>query len=324
MIALYNGLVQKRNRVDNAWAQIEVQLKRRHDLIPNLIETVKGYAAHERGSSRRSRRRAPRRSERRAPAQTAAAEGMLTQALGRLFAVAEAYPDLKANHELPRPPGAAPRHRGQDRGLAPGLQRHGADVQQRDPGVPGRLIAGMFGFTAREFFEVEDPGRPRGAGGQLRPRSRSTCTCGATTRGCDRERGAGRSRGAFRDVPIMQIIANQPPAADRSAETVAESAALGTEQLDESCDSSGSDHVPDRGRRACSRAAPPSCVRRSSARSPRRRRWVASSGWSRERLLLAARRRARTALPDRRVDARARGVSQPRDPLRARESLARA
>src|SRR5262249_30492381 len=99
-VALYNGLVQKRNRVDNAWAQIDVQLKRRHDLIPNLVETVKGYAAHERGvfeavtEARASAMRAQ------GPAQSAAAEGVLTQALGRLFAVAENYPDLKASQNF--------------------------------------------------------------------------------------------------------------------------------------------------------------------------------------------------------------------------------
>ena len=155
-IALYNGLVQKRNRVDNSWAQIDVQLKRRHDLIPNLVETVKGYAAHERGVFEAVTRARAAAVGAQGVAQTAAAEGMLTQALGRLFAVAEAYPDLKASHELPRPPEPAPGHRGQDRRLAPGLQRHGPHVQQRDPGLPRSPVAGALGFTKREFFEIED------------------------------------------------------------------------------------------------------------------------------------------------------------------------
>src|SRR5690242_2392083 len=85
VIALYNGLVQKRNRVDNAWAQIEVQLKRRHDLIPNLVETVKGYAAHERGTFEAVTQARTAAMGAQGPAQVAAAEGILGQALGRLF-----------------------------------------------------------------------------------------------------------------------------------------------------------------------------------------------------------------------------------------------
>ena len=100
LIALYNGLVQKRNRVDNAWAQIDVQLKRRRDLIPNLDRDGQGLrgarARHVRGRDRGARRRRGRPD----PAQTGAAEGILSQALGRLFAVAEAYPDLKANQNF--------------------------------------------------------------------------------------------------------------------------------------------------------------------------------------------------------------------------------
>src|ERR1041385_7550034 len=99
LIVTYNGLVAMRQRVDQAFADIDVQLKQRHDLIPNLVETVKGYAAHERGTldevvTARSRAAAVPSG---AVAERAQAEGQLTQALGRLFAVAEAYPDLKAN-----------------------------------------------------------------------------------------------------------------------------------------------------------------------------------------------------------------------------------
>src|SRR6185437_16121708 len=87
LVLLYNGLVQKRNRVDNAWAQIDVQLKRRRDLIPNLVETVKGYAAHERGTFDAVTQARAAASAAQTPAATAAAEGVLSQALGRLFAV---------------------------------------------------------------------------------------------------------------------------------------------------------------------------------------------------------------------------------------------
>src|SRR6188474_1715017 len=91
LITLYNRFVQKRNRVDNAWAQIEVQLKRRRDLIPNLVETVKGYAAHERGTFEAVTEARAAAAGAQTPAAIGAAEGMLSQALGRLFAVAEAY-----------------------------------------------------------------------------------------------------------------------------------------------------------------------------------------------------------------------------------------
>src|SRR5438309_2956564 len=100
IIALYNRLVRNRNRVDNAWAQIEVQLKRRWDLIPNLVETVKGYAAHERGVFEEVTVARTRAQQAQSPAESAQAEGILGQALGRLFAVAEAYPDLKASENF--------------------------------------------------------------------------------------------------------------------------------------------------------------------------------------------------------------------------------
>jgi LemA protein len=96
LVVLYNRLVQLRNRVDNAWAQIEVQLKRRHDLIPNLVETVKGYAAHERETFENVTRARVAAVAAQGPQAQSEAEGFLSQALGRLFAVAEAYPELQA------------------------------------------------------------------------------------------------------------------------------------------------------------------------------------------------------------------------------------
>ena len=97
---LYNRLVKLRNRVENAWAQIDVQLKRRYDLIPNLVETVKGYAAHERGTFEAVTAARTRAAAAQGPAEQGAAEGILGQALGRLFAVAEAYPELQANENF--------------------------------------------------------------------------------------------------------------------------------------------------------------------------------------------------------------------------------
>jgi LemA protein len=96
----YNGLVSRRNRVDGAWSQIDVQLKRRHDLIPNLVETVKGYAAHERGTFEAVTNARANAISAQGPEQQAQAENQLTGALKSLFAVAEAYPDLKANQNF--------------------------------------------------------------------------------------------------------------------------------------------------------------------------------------------------------------------------------
>ncbi|MEX1008168.1 MAG: LemA family protein [Acidimicrobiia bacterium] len=96
----YNGLVKRRNRVDGAWSQIDVQLKRRHDLIPNLVETVKGYAAHERGTFEAVTNARANAINAQGPGQQAQAENVLSGALKSLFAVAEAYPDLKANQNF--------------------------------------------------------------------------------------------------------------------------------------------------------------------------------------------------------------------------------
>jgi LemA protein len=96
-VGAYNGIVRQRNQVDNGWAQIEVQLKRRADLIPNLVETVKGYAAHESGTLEAVVQARQVSVAANGPAEAAAAEGPITQALGRIFALAEAYPNLKAD-----------------------------------------------------------------------------------------------------------------------------------------------------------------------------------------------------------------------------------
>jgi LemA protein len=158
LIALYNGLVQKRNRVDNSWAQIEVQLKRRHDLIPNLIETVKGYAAHERGTFEAVTQARTAAMGAQGPAQTGAAEGFLSQALGRLFAVAEAYPDLKASTNFLD---LQQQLQETENRIAVSRQVYNDTVLTFNNGIqvfPAVLIAGMFGFTRREFFEIEDAG----------------------------------------------------------------------------------------------------------------------------------------------------------------------
>ena len=100
VVGMYNGLVKKRNRAENAWAQVDVQLKRRHDLIPNLVETVKGYAAHERGTFDEVTQARTAAQQAQGPQAQGAAENVLTQALGRLFAVAENYPQLRATENF--------------------------------------------------------------------------------------------------------------------------------------------------------------------------------------------------------------------------------
>jgi LemA protein len=155
-ILLYNGLVQKRNRVDNAWAQVEVQLKRRHDLVPNLVETVKGYAAHERGTFDSVTQARAAATSAQGPAQAGAAEGILGQALGRLFAVAEAYPELKANQNFLDLQGQL---RDTEDKIAISRQVYNDTVLTFNNSIqvfPAVLLAGALGFSKREFFEIED------------------------------------------------------------------------------------------------------------------------------------------------------------------------
>jgi len=156
LVALYNRLVQQRNRVDNAWAQIEVQLKRRWDLIPNLVESVKGYAAHERGTFEAVTEARTRAQNASSPADAAQAEGILGAALGRLFAVAEAYPELQADENFRQ---LQTELAETENKVAVSRQVYNDTVLTFNNTVqtfPGLLVAGPFGFTIREFFEVEE------------------------------------------------------------------------------------------------------------------------------------------------------------------------
>jgi LemA protein len=154
-ILSYNGLVRLRNRIDNAWSQIDVQLKRRYDLIPNLVETVKGYASHERQVLENVTQARANAINAQGPAQQADAENMLSGALKSLFAVAEAYPDLKANQnflslqeELTST---------EDR-VAYARQFYNDSVLSYNNKLqtfPRNVIAGMFNFEKREYFEGE-------------------------------------------------------------------------------------------------------------------------------------------------------------------------
>ena len=153
----YNRLIRARNRIDNAFSQIDVQLKRRHDLIPNLVETVKGYAAHERGtldSVTQARAAAVSAGQGGSPQAQAQAENMLTGALRSLFAVAEAYPDLKANQNFLNLQEELTST--EDR-IAYARQFYNDQVLSYNNGIatfPRNLIAGMFNFQKREYFDA--------------------------------------------------------------------------------------------------------------------------------------------------------------------------
>lgn len=155
-IAIYNALVRMRNEVDNSWAQVDVQLKRRYDLIPNLVETVKGYASHEKETLQRVIEARNMAMSAKGIAERAEAENMLTGALKSLFAVHEAYPDLKANQnflalqeELTSTENkiSFARQFFNDRTMV-----YNTKIQS----FPDVLIANNFGFAKKEFFELKD------------------------------------------------------------------------------------------------------------------------------------------------------------------------
>ena len=155
VVAMYNRLVRLRNRCQNAWAQVDVQLRRRYDLIPNLVEAVKGYAAHERETFEEVTKARAAAQQAQGVEQQAQAENVLTAALGRLFALAEAYPQLRATENFQQ------------------LQAQLADVEQNLvvarqvyndtvltyvnalESVPTNIVAGLFNFSPRAYFETE-------------------------------------------------------------------------------------------------------------------------------------------------------------------------
>src|SRR6187549_1705786 len=159
LVLFYNRLVRLRNRVENAWAQVDVQLKRRYDLIPNLVETVKGYAAHERGTFEAVTNARTRAQAAQGPAEQGAAEGILSQALGRLFAVAEAYPELQADENFRQ---LQDELANTENRIAVSRQVYNDTVLTYNNAiqtVPGVLLAGPLGFTgdaAAKFFTLPD------------------------------------------------------------------------------------------------------------------------------------------------------------------------
>jgi len=156
VIAIYNGLVRDRNRVDNAWGQVDVQLKRRYDLIPNVVETVKGYASHERQTFERVTQARSAAQAAEGPAEQAQAENFLTSALRQLFAVAEDYPELRASENFT---GLQAELSETENRIAVSRQIYNDTVltyNNKVQQVPTNVVASMFGFAEREFFDAGD------------------------------------------------------------------------------------------------------------------------------------------------------------------------
>jgi LemA protein len=155
-IMIYNGLVKMRVQVDGAWADIDVQLKRRHDLIPNIVETVKGYAEHEKGTLEAVVNARAAAMSAQGPAEQAQAENMLTGALKSLFALSEAYPQLQAAgnfQDLQKTLSELETAIQQARRYYNAVVR---DYNTKIAQVPANVVAQAFGFSEREFFELEE------------------------------------------------------------------------------------------------------------------------------------------------------------------------
>lgn len=156
LIALYNGLVRANVRVDEAWSDITVQLKRRADLIPNLVNTVKGYAKHEKGVFEEVTKARSAVVNATGVQETAKAENMLTGALKNLFAVAEAYPDLKANENFKHLQEELVDTEDKIQAARRFYNGSARDLNIKTKVFPNNIFAGMLGFKEREFFEVEE------------------------------------------------------------------------------------------------------------------------------------------------------------------------
>lgn len=158
VIGMYNSLVRLRVRVDSAWADIDVQLKRRWDLLPNLVETVKGYASHERDTLEGVVEARNRAMSAQGPAAKAEAENVLTGALRQLFALAEAYPQLRAVESFTQLQGTLNEIEGAVQNARRYYNAVVRDYTTKTEVFPTNILAGMFGFTGREFFSLEDEG----------------------------------------------------------------------------------------------------------------------------------------------------------------------
>jgi LemA protein len=158
-VVSYNGLVGLRNRIENAWAQIDVQLKRRYDLIPNLVETVKGYASHERETLDAVIQARNAGMNAAGPHEQAEAENQITGALKSLFALSEAYPDLKANQNFAQ---LQEELTGTEGRIAYARQFYNDTVYRYNTKIqsfPANVLAGAFRFSEREYFQADDESR---------------------------------------------------------------------------------------------------------------------------------------------------------------------
>ena len=158
-VVTYNRLVRLRNRAENSWAQVDVQLRRRYDLIPNLVEAVKGYAAHERGTFDEVTQARTAAQQAKGVAEQAEAENVLTAAIGRLFAVAEAYPQLRATENFQQLQAQLAEA---EQKIAVARQVYNDTVLSYDNAletVPTNIVAGLFNFTPQAYFETEGAAR---------------------------------------------------------------------------------------------------------------------------------------------------------------------
>ena len=156
VIGLYNGLIRLRNVVKNSWSQIDVQLKRRHDLIPNLVETVKGYAGHEAGTLQAVTEARAKAVSADGPAEASKAEGELSSALGRLMVVVEQYPDLKANQNFL---GLQEELTSTENKISFSRQHYNDSVMGQNTRVesfPSNIVANAFAFIRAPYFEVPE------------------------------------------------------------------------------------------------------------------------------------------------------------------------
>ena len=156
LVGMYNKLVTLRNRAENAWAQVDVQLRKRYDLIPNLVEAVKGYAAHERQVFEEVTEARTRAQQAQGVQEQGQAENALTAAIGRLFAVAEAYPELRATENFQQLQASLSEV---ESDIAVSRQVYNDTVLSYENAletVPTSIIAGIFNFRPREYFEVEE------------------------------------------------------------------------------------------------------------------------------------------------------------------------
>src|ERR1700678_450460 len=159
LAVMYNSLVQLRVRSESAWSDIDVQLKRRHDLIPNLVETVKGYATHEKGTFEDIAKFRSLAMQATTPEGKAVAENQLSGALKSLFAVAENYPELKASEEFTQLQRSLSMTEDSIQNSRRYYNAVVRDLNTKIQSFPTNIIAGMFGFSARQFFETTDADR---------------------------------------------------------------------------------------------------------------------------------------------------------------------